>query len=231
MKFPAKGGNDFAIAPVGNHLAICNAIVDLGLQPGSVQYPEPKHQVYIRFELPDEVVEYEKDGVKISGPMSIGRTFTASMSPKANLRKFVESWFGKSFPSDDAAAAFDFQHVLGRKCLLNVSHTERDGKTYANISAATPLPKSMATAEVTQHNPSLYFDLSAPSRQTFAALPEWLRKKIDSRLQTHSPSVTETDGTQSDDPFDDSIPFAWAFAIPLAGLIAVYANTALPMVA
>ncbi len=207
MKFPAKGGNDFAIAPVGNHLAICNAIVDLGLQPGSLQYPEPKHQVYIRFELPDEVVEYEKDGQKISGPMSIGRTFTASMSPKANLRKFVESWFGKSFPSDDAAAAFDFQNVLGRKCLLNVAHTERDSKTYANINAATPLPKSMATADVQQHNPSLYFDLANPSGTAFAALPEWLRKKVESRLDPTPVNPSRADDVDGGEPFDDSIPF------------------------
>ena len=83
----------------------------------------------------------------------------------------------------------------------------KDCKRFTPRELKGPLPKSMATAEVAQHNTSLYFDLSAPSSQTFSALPEWLRKKIDSRLQAHSPSVDETDSTQSDEPFDDSIPF------------------------
>lgn len=199
MKFPAKGGGDFAIAPAGNHLAICNAVVDLGIQKGSHAFPDPKHKVYIRFELPDETVEYEKDGQKISGPMSIGSTFTASMSPKANLRKFIESWFGKQFPSDEAAADFDFSKILGRRCLLNVSHSERDGKTYANIATATPLPKSMATTETKQHNGSLFFDLSNPDPAAFDALPEWLRKKIEGRLDP-------LPATPEPEPFNDDLP-------------------------
>ncbi len=206
MKFPAKGGADFAIAPAGNHLAICNAVVDLGRQKGSAQFPEPKHQVYVRFELPDEQVAYEKDGQQVTGPMSIGRTFTASMHAKASLRKFVESWFGKPFPTDDAAEDFDFSRILGRKCLLNVSHTDRDGKTYANITAATPLPKSMQGHTVTQHNPSIFFDLGKPDQDAFDALPEWLRKKIETRLdeQRHD---SDPGPVTADEPFHDDIPF------------------------
>lgn len=211
MKFPAKGGGDFAIAPAGNHLAICNAVVDLGIQKGSAAFPDPKHKVYIRFELPDEIVEYEKDGQKISGPMSIGSTFTASMSPKANLRKFIESWFGKPFPSDEAAADFDFSKILGRRCLLNVSHSERDGKTYANITTATPLPKSMAAAETKQHNGSLFFDLSNPDPEAFAALPEWLRKKIEGRIEPErhatDPGFAPEDERLATTEPDDDIPF------------------------
>jgi hypothetical protein len=182
MKFPAKASGDFAICPAGNHVAICNAVVDLGMQPGSGQYPDPKHQVYIRFELPTEQIKYVKDGVEVSGPMSIGRTFTASMSEKANLRKFIESWFGKKFPNDNAAADFDHAALLGRRCLLNVTHTEKDGRSYANIANATPIPKGMV-ADQQQHNGSLYFDLTAGDQtETFNRLPEWLQKKINERL-------------------------------------------------
>src|SRR5687768_6847948 len=107
MKFPAKASVDFAAVPAGNHVAICNAVVDLGMQPGSGMYPDPKHQVYVRFELPTERVKYVKDGNEVEGPMSIGKTFTASMSEKANLRKFIESWFSKKFQNDNAASDFD----------------------------------------------------------------------------------------------------------------------------
>jgi len=208
MKFPAKATSDFAIAPAGNHVGICNAVVDLGMQRGSAMYPNPKRQVYIRFELPSERVKYQKDGHEIEGPMSIGTTMTASMSEKANLRKLIESWFGKKFPHDNAAADFDLKTLLGRRCLLNVTHTEKGQKVYANIGAATPLPKGMVSAEP-QHNPSLYFSLDEPDNATFEALPEWLRKKVQERL----PEDDDTANERKDEAmagaaeFDDDIPF------------------------
>ncbi len=205
MKFAAKASADFEIIPAGNHVAICNAVIDLGMQPGRGQYPAPKHAVYIRFETPTERVSYQKDGKEIEGPMSIGREFTASMSEKANLRKFIESWFGKKFSSDDMAAEFDFKQILGRKCLLNVTHTEKGTKVYANIQGASPIPKGM-TADYQQHNKSLYFDLSAPDQATYQALPQWIQKKVDGRLSEEQTKTDERNPPPSDD-FDDDIPF------------------------
>jgi len=212
VKFPAKASADFAICPAGNHVAICNAVVDLGIQPGSGMYPDPKHQVYVRFELPTEQITYTKDGKETTGPMSIGRTFTASMSEKANLRKFIESWFGKKFPSDESAADFDHSALLSKKCLVNVTHTDKGQKTYANIANATPIPKGMV-ADYQQHNPSLFFDLATFDQKAFDKLPEWLQKKINERLSDDKESAEKTAqdqymGTSSTPPpFDDDIPF------------------------
>jgi hypothetical protein len=211
MKFSAKASADFEVAPAGNHVGICNALVDLGMQPGSGQYPAPKHQVYVRFELPTERIKYTKDGKEIEGPMSMGRTFTASMSEKANLRKFIESWFGKRFQTDEAASDFDVKSILGRKCLLNVTHTEKGGKTYANISNATPIPKGM-TAEYQQHNKSLYFSLASSDQSAYQALPEWLQKKIDSRITEEKIQKEYADSKHDErnpppSDFDDDIPF------------------------
>lgn len=209
MKFPAKASTDFAIVPSGNHIAICNAVIDLGMQPGSGMYPEPKRQVYIRFELPTERVKYVKDGTEIEGPMSIGRSLTASMSEKANLRKLIESWFGKKFPSDDAAADFDHSLLLGKKCLLNITHTEKSGKTYANIANATPIPRGMV-ADQKQHNPSQYYSLDDADAQVFKQLPEWLQKKIHERLNDEperEPEAAMAGAGGRHDELDDEIPF------------------------
>lgn len=212
MKLPATATKDFEITPAGNHIAIANALVDLGVQPGSGMYPQPRHQIYIRFELPTERIEYEKDGKKIEGPMSIGRSFTASMGEKANLRKFIEGWFGKKFQSDDAAADFDLKTILGKKCLLNVTHTEKGQKVYANITNATPLPKGMV-ADQPQHNKSLYFSLNSPDLKMFDSLPKWLQEKIDKRIQSQPQShVGDFDERNppppTDDDFDDkNLPF------------------------
>lgn len=202
MKFAAKASTSFEIVPPGNHVAICNAIVDLGIQPGKGMYPDPKHEVYIRFELPTERIKYQRDGVEVEGPMSVSRTFTASMSEKANLRKFIESWFGKKFPNDEAASDFDLSLLLGRVCLVNITHTEKGQNTYANISNATPLPKGMK-ADYPQQNQLLNYSLETPDDDVFQKLPEWLRKKIDERIETKD-SVEEPVGAE---PFNDDIPW------------------------
>lgn len=206
MKFPAKHSEDFAPVPAGSHIAICNGCIDLGLQPGSAQYPEPKHQVYIRFELPGERIKYKKDGQDIEGPMSIGRTFTASMGSKASLRKFIEGWRGAAF-TDAQAADFDLQKLLGQRCLVSVTHNTKGDKTYANLLGAMPLPKGMTSTEP-QHNPSLYFSLDEPDAQALTQLPEWLRKKISERLEPEQhdadPGYAKEDAAVE---LDDDIPF------------------------
>ena len=68
------GGGDFKRAPAGSHIAVCNLVVDCGLQPGSQMYPKPQRKIYVRFEIPSERVEYERDGVKREGPLTIGAT-------------------------------------------------------------------------------------------------------------------------------------------------------------
>lgn len=205
MKFAAKTTTDFAIVEAGNHVGICNAIVDLGMQPGSRIYPDPKHQVYIRFEIPSERIKYQKDGREIEGPMSIGATYTASMSEKANLRKLIESWFGKKFASDEAAADFDLQKLIGKRCLLNITHTEKGQKTYANIANATPLPKGMVSNEA-QHNPSIYYSLENPDAKAFDALPNWLKDKVTARLPEVEANADVGTPAGTED-FDDEIPF------------------------
>ncbi len=224
MKFPAKGGSDFEPVPAGNHIAICTGIVDFGLQPGSSLYPEPKRQVYLRFELPQERVDFERDGKKINGPMSIGRRFTASMSKKANLRKFIESWFGKQFPSDERASGFDLMDLLDKKCLLNVTHASNADRIYATISGASPIPRGMP-ANFKRENDALMYDLSESDDEAFAKLPQWMRELINKRLDQPKSnngngarlagtpariSTTDTGLPTGNEPgvsFDDDIPF------------------------
>jgi hypothetical protein len=207
MKFAATQSKEFKQCPAGSHVAICNAVVDMGLQPGSDTYPTPKHQVYIRFEIPGERVSYIKDDQDIEGPMSIGRTFTASMNEKANLRLFLEGMFGKKFPGDETASNFDLKSVLGKKCLLNVTHTSKGGKTYANLAGAMPLPKGMSD-DSKQENDSLYFSLDGAQsemQKVFNKLPKWLQSKIEGRLLNEQ-HIAPSAPTKADE-FNDDIPF------------------------
>lgn len=190
MTFPVGGGGgDFKRAPSGSHIAVCNLVADCGMQPGSAQFPAPKRKVYLRFEIPDERVEYEKDGRKMEGPLTIGKFYTASMNEKATLRKHLESWRGKAF-TDEEAAEFDVGKLLGVACMLTVVEEDRDGKSYSNISGIGKLPRSINTPVA--ENDLIYFDEDSGQKQ-YDALPPWLREKIDKQIRQPSTGLRDDD--------------------------------------
>jgi hypothetical protein len=198
-----NGGGDFKRAPSGSHIAVCNLVADVGIQPGSGAFPDPKRKLYLRFEIPAERIEYEKDGKTVEGPLTIGSFFTASMHEKATLRKRLEGWRGKSF-TDDEAAAFDVSKVLGKACMLTVIENEVGGKTYSNISGIGPMPKGIP--EPKAENPPLYFGEDAPG--SFDKLPKWLQEKIEAQLTPAKPNRSESHAHAADDFQQDSeIPF------------------------
>lgn len=206
MASDTGGGGDFSPMPAGNHVAVCNMVVDLGKQRTvSQQYGEKiKHQVWIRWETPDETIEWtDRENNQRSGPRVIGKTYTVSLHENANLRADLESWRGRPFTSDELAG-FDISKLLGVPCMVNVTHSEKGGKTYANIAAVTPLPKAL------KENPpraSSGLILHDEDNDAYNDLPEWLQKKIDDQI------VDQPGGTGGGDPndwrrdLDDDIPF------------------------
>lgn len=194
-----KGGGDYKPVPQGTHVAVCNAVVDCGVQPGGRF--KPQHKIYLRFEIPNERIEFEKDGQKIEGPMQIGKFYTLSLSEKSNLRKDLTAWRGKQF-SEEELDGFDVAKLLGVACQITVSHeTGADKKIYANIIAVMGLPRGMPKP-VGERPPLLY---GPDSTGSYDLLPQWLREKIDSAMD--EPSEVSQAATTAGDDFDDDIPF------------------------
>ena len=152
MKMPEPKAGDFERCPPGNHLAVCYEVIDLGTQE-TVFQNEVKQQrkVWIGWETPHEAMS---DG----RPFVIGKRYTLSGHEKGNLRKDLESWRGKAFAdSDFGDNGFKIESVIGKACFLNVVHTEKDGKTYANIVSIASLPKGTTAPPLT--NASVYVSL------------------------------------------------------------------------
>jgi hypothetical protein len=216
IKASAKAGKDFEPIPAGVHMAICVQVIDLGLQPQTGKYPKPKHQVYIKFEIPGVQVTWEKDGEEKTGPGTIGRTFGLSISEKSHLRPFLEGWRGKPFTAEEEAG-FEITSILGKLCQLSIIHEqgEKTGKTYAKIQGAFALI-DLQKADLKMHpekaKPSQELIAYSPESHDQAIwdkLPEWVQKKIDDRVQPKD----GYDGTESQaasaatEDFNDDIPF------------------------
>jgi len=190
----SETGGDFAIAPQGTHTAICNMVVDMGKQETKSFGFKP--QVYLRFEIPAERITYTVDDVEKEGPLSIGNFYTASLNEKANLRLHLEGWRGRAFTGAELEG-FDISQVLGKSCLLNITHNESNNKTYANIKAIVSMPKGAPVMQA--ENPLVVYgpdDLAG-----WGSLPEWLQKKIT------PPESAAAAAKETAVEFDDDIPF------------------------
>jgi hypothetical protein len=222
IKATSKGGKDFLPVPAGVHMAICTQVVDLGFQESFNKKYKPKRQVYIKFEIPGVQVKWEKDGVEKVGPATTGRTFGLSISEMSNLRPFLVSWRGKDFTAAEEEG-FEITSILGKLCQLSIVHEpSKDGKkTYANISGAfalIDLQKADLKANPAKAKPSqplLAYSPEAHDQAIWEQLPEWLQKKIESRVdETSAPddgagyNGTESQaGATAAEDFNDDIPF------------------------
>lgn len=223
IKANAKGGKDFEPVPAGVHMAICTQVIDLGFQESFNKKYAPKRQVYIKFEIPDVIVEWEKDGEKKSGPATIGRKFGLSISEKSHLRPFLVGWRGKDFTAEEEQD-FEITSIVGKLCQLSIVHEKSDDnkKTYAKISGAfaliqlqkDELKKNPAKSKPSQ--PLIVYSPDAHDQKMWEALPEWTQKMIENRVE-QSESTTDDgggyDGTESQagttatEDFNDDIPF------------------------
>jgi hypothetical protein len=206
------GGGDFTPVAAGTHFAVCDQVVDLGKQRiVSAMYGESiKHQVYIRWQIPAERVEWEKDGQKHEGPAVIGKTYTVSLSDKANLRKDLQAWRGKPFTPDELRG-FDIAKLLGVPATITVTHTEKDQKTYANVASLGGIPKGMPKPEL--EGDGILYD--ADNRDNLDRLSPRMQDKIKAQIveeitiykQSSDPDAWRNNGGGFGDDLDDDIPF------------------------
>lgn len=187
----------FERVPEGLHRAICNMVVDLGLQEREWQGQKRQvHQVYIRWEFPMERIKYDKDGEEQEGPMVLGEVYTLSLSEKANLRKHLEAWRGRKFTQDELNG-FDLFTLLGKGCQIQVSHNQRGDKTFQNIQAVVSWPKDIPQPATTEC-PLLKY--GPGDEGDFDKLPDWLKAKINNQVKSAAVAPVA-------DEFDDEIPF------------------------
>ncbi len=171
MIITTSSSSDFTPAPAGSFLARCCRVVDLGTQKTEFQgETKQQHKVLVVFEILDPDV-FREDGK----PYTVAKRYSASMHEKAALRRDLESWRGAKFTDADLKH-FDLASILGRTCLLSVTHTEKDGRVFANIAALVKAPKGMTGTDPTE--PLVHFDLASPDWTVFDGLGERLRAQI-----------------------------------------------------
>jgi hypothetical protein len=181
----------YKLPPEGTHLAICDMVVDLGMQESPFG---TKHQCYIRWELPDERIGEE--------PMTIGKFYTLSLHEMAVLRHDLEGWRGRAFTPAELKQ-FDIFKLLGVGCQITVVYSlKANGQTGAKVSSVVGWPKGMArkAAEIG----ILRYSEDEPDQ--LADLPAFLKAIIDKRIKP-LPLPTPAAVEKTIDDLSDEVPF------------------------
>lgn len=203
MRLTDSGGKEFEAAPIGNHIARCVGLMDLGTQQGEYQGKTTHaRKIVLRWELPNEVMS---EGEWAGKPFVVSQFYTASLSEKANLRKVLEGWRGRPFTPEELMG-FDSKNLLDKPCMVNITHTE---KKKAKVTGVAQVPKGMTVPG--RVNDLLYFSLEPDQfkQATYDALPKFYQEMIQKSpewSELHgTPAVTKTGGKFDD--FEDDIPF------------------------
>jgi len=187
--------NDFLPPPEGLHIARCYAVIDMGLQQNKT-YNNSSPKVLIAWELTDKLMDDGKPFIQM-------QRYTASLSFKSNpnLRAHLEAWRGKSFTPEELKG-FKLKNILGVPCYLTTKHTvnPRTNKTWSEVIGICRLPNGIACPPPI--NPGIYFDLDEFTEESYMAVPEGIRKKINLNGINANESTSENaDDENSDIPF------------------------------
>lgn len=153
------GGGDFEPIPSGMHNGVGAKVFDLGNQPG-FNPGQFAHKVVILWEI---ATRYTTGDYK-DQRMRVSKTYTLSLSEKANLRHDLESWRGREF-TEDELQGFDVEKIIGAPCTLNLmeSVNPKTQKRYVKVAAVMP---PMAGAE------------RLTPETTADYVPEWITKLL-----------------------------------------------------
>jgi hypothetical protein len=162
-----KRDDDFKTVPTGLQPAVCVNVFDIGYQPG-YQGGAPSPKVVILWELTGN--DRRDDGKRFQ----LTKLYTASLGEKANLRKDLETWRGRTFTAAELDG-FELDKLKGIGCqLLNVESTT-NGKTFVNIAAVMP--------------PQV---LSQPSKRRRTTSPNGSKKRSQNSFTPNPPTTSTT---------------------------------------
>lgn len=191
----AKSSSDRPQAPEGNHVGICVRIYDLGTQEDEYEGKlKLNRKVRLGFELPDEKAVFSED--KGEQPFLIDMTLNFSSFERSNFVKTMTAWNGKA-PDE----SFDLEEQLGKAAMVNIAHREVKGKTYANITSLTPVPKALLKSIPDPENKPVYWSVENGRDSAFEKMPDFLKEIIEKcrEWNTESPDDAEANRpTESD---------------------------------
>lgn len=181
----AKSSSNRPPVPAGTHLGICVRIIDVGTQEDEWK-GQTKFNRKVRFgwELPEE--RFVFDEAKGEQPFMIDRTYNFSSFEKSNFIKDMVAWTGGKLDEN-----FDIEDMLGKPCLVTVTHKEDGDKVYSNVTAVSAIPKSLKNSVHAPENPLFYYSVENGKDENYGKLPDFLKEMADKSHELDPPEPEE----------------------------------------
>ena len=205
-----SSGSDFKLPPAGSFLARLYRIIDIGTQTTEwMGKKKMQRKIIAMFELHGE----DNDGQPLQTvegkPLIVSKRYTLSLDEKATLRKDLEAWRGKAFTQEELDG-FNLEVLLGKCCMVSITHSTYDGKEYANIAGISQVPAALKKlGEPVGVNELMIFTLDPFDQDKFNKLSEGMQgviKKSAEYRNTFEPNSAPVSSAPSE-LMDDDIPF------------------------
>ena len=153
LKDAKKGMGGGPLAPIGNHIARCYQIIDLGTQDDA-RYGNASHKIRFTWELCEEKRDFGKGKEE---PYSVSMQVNFFFGRSSNFTRLFEGWKGGTF-TDAELDAFELKKLLGKPCMINVVHNTSGDRDYANVASVSPLPGKWKDRVPPLYNKPVYFE-------------------------------------------------------------------------
>lgn len=161
----------YHITPVGLHVARCFGMIEIGSTVSTFNGKSSINpKVVAQFEILDWHDGYGNTPV-------VNHFYTVSGHPKAKLRQDMEMLNGNAF-TDTELEDIDTTWMIGRYCMVNISHAEANGFLNPKITAVLAVPPSTTLPDPV--NPDCVFSVATPDLAVFSELPGWAKRMIKS---------------------------------------------------
>ena len=210
-KQSSNSTSDFKLPPAGSFLARLYRIIDIGTQTTEwMGKKKMQRKIIAMFELHGE----DNDGQPLQTvegkPLIVSKRYTLSLDEKATLRKDLEAWRGKAFTQEELDG-FNLEVLLGKCCMVSVTHSTYDGKEYANIAGISQVPAALKKlGEPVGVNEPMIFTLDPFDQDKFNKLSEGMQgviKKSAEYRNTFEPNQPPIVSPGGDNLDDELIPF------------------------
>jgi hypothetical protein len=156
-------------------------IIDLGVHEREFkgEKKEPARQIVLEFDLVNDLFTYDEERgpqpIRVNSgyyyPLSVVFGQDGVPHEKSKLREYIRALD----PTNECD--YDLVAMLTRPCILNIEIVEKEGKKYANIDSAGPVPEIDGFEVKESDNAPYFFDLEDYTDKEWEALPDFIKEK------------------------------------------------------
>ena len=159
------------------YVARCYGVIITGTSFNQT-FGNTQTKVTFLWELPNELISFERDGETVTLPKGISKSYTLSMNERANLRKNLEGWIDRPFTEDELRDGVDISKFCGTPCRLAIGQGQKqDGTKYNSVDKVVRLKDGKCPPLV---NEKILFDITDPEQDlsVLDRMPAWIAETV-----------------------------------------------------